>query len=174
MNVVRVSKFLSKHLRHAPGEIGLALDAGGWVGVPELLDACARAGLPITREELAHVVAANDKRRFEIAGNRIRASQGHSVSVDLGLSVATPPAVLYHGTVERYLPAIRTEGLRPIRRHDVHLSPDVETARRVGARRGKPVVLTVQAGLMHRAGHEFRISANGVWLVAAVPPEFLG
>jgi putative RNA 2'-phosphotransferase len=172
-DVVRVSKFLSKHLRHAPQDIGLTLDESGWVDVDELLAAAARAGFPITRDELEHVVTTNNKQRFSLVGNRIRANQGHSVEIDLQLPAVEPPELLYHGTVAANLPAIRAEGLRPMTRHDVHLSSDVDTATRVGARRGKPVVLTVQAGLMHAEGHVFRVSENGVWLVAAVPPKFL-
>lgn len=170
---MKVSKYLSKHLRHQPERIGLELDANGWTEIDTLLQATARHGFPITREELAHVVATNDKRRFAIEGTRIRASQGHTVDVDLNLPAAEPPAYLYHGTVAAHLPAIRAEGLRPMARHHVHLSPDRETATRVGARRGRPVVLSVDAGAMHRAGHVFRVSANGVWLADAVPPEFL-
>ncbi|MFI0987874.1 RNA 2'-phosphotransferase [Streptomyces exfoliatus] len=170
---VKVSKYLSKHLRHQPERIGLELDANGWTEIDTLLQATTRHGFPITREELAHVVATNDKRRFAIEGTRIRASQGHTVDVDLNLPAAEPPAYLYHGTVAAHLPAIRAEGLRPMARHHVHLSPDRETATRVGARRGRPVVLSVDAGAMHRAGHVFRVSANGVWLADAVPPEFL-
>ncbi|MFR0358694.1 RNA 2'-phosphotransferase [Streptomyces sediminimaris] len=170
---VKVSKYLSKHLRHQPETIGLALDEAGWVEIDALLAAAAAHGFRFTREELDHVVAVNDKRRFAIDGSRIRASQGHSVEVDLGLPPATPPAYLYHGTVARHLDAIRAEGLRPMDRHDVHLSPDRGTATRVGARRGRPVVLPVDAGAMHRDGHVFRVSANGVWLTQAVPPRYL-
>ena len=170
---VKVSKYLSKHLRHQPERIGITLDENGWVAVDELMRAAAAHGFRFTRAELDHVVAVNDKRRFTIDGTRIRANQGHTVEVDLDLPTAEPPAYLYHGTVARSLEAIRAEGLRPMNRHHVHLSPDRETATRVGARRGRPVVLPVDAGAMHRAGHVFHVSANGVWLADAVPPEFL-
>ncbi|MDQ1037425.1 putative RNA 2'-phosphotransferase [Streptomyces sp. V3I8] len=170
---VKVSKYLSKHLRHQPERIGLTLDEGGWVEIGTLTAAAAAHGFRFTRAELEHVVAHNDKRRFAIEGTRIRASQGHSVEVDLGLPPATPPAYLHHGTVARSLDAIRAEGLLPMDRHDVHLSADRETATRVGARRGRPVVLAVDAGAMDRDGHVFRVSANGVWLTAAVPPRYL-
>ena len=170
---VKVSKYLSKHLRHQPEGIGLALDEGGWVEIETLIAAAAAHGFPFTRAELGHVVATNDKRRFAVEGTRIRASQGHSVEVDLALPTATPPANLYHGTVARNLDAIRAEGLRPMSRHAVHLSRDRETATRVGARRGRPVVLTVDAAAMHRDGHVFQVSANGVWLTQAVPARYL-
>ncbi|AVZ74048.1 RNA 2'-phosphotransferase [Streptomyces lunaelactis] len=170
---VKVSKYLSKHLRHQPDRIGITLDENGWVAVDELMRAAAEHGFRITRAELDHVVAVNDKQRFTIDGARIRANQGHTVEVDLDLPTAEPPAYLFHGTVARSLDAIRAEGLRAMNRHHVHLSPDRETATRVGARRGRPVVLSVDAGAMHRAGHLFHVSANGVWLTDSVPPEFL-
>ncbi|GGZ23971.1 putative RNA 2'-phosphotransferase [Streptomyces poonensis] len=170
---MKVSKYLAKHLRHQPGRIGLTLDAGGWVDIGDLIEAAATHGFRFTRAELDHVVATNDKRRFAVEGTRIRASQGHTVEVDLGLSPAVPPPYLYHGTVASCLDAIRAEGLRPMSRHDVHLSPDRDTATRVGARRGRPVVLSVDAAAMHRDGHVFRVSDNGVWLTEAVPPGYV-
>lgn len=172
---VRISKYLAKHLRHQPERIGLTLDRHGWVGVEELLGAAAAHGFPFSRQELEQVVAENDKQRYALdtAGDRIRASQGHSVTVELDLPAVEPPAVLYHGTVSRHVAAIRRDGLRRMNRQHVHLSPDRETATRVGSRRGKAVVLVVDAGAMHRTGHVFWRSANGVWLVNGVPPEFL-
>ncbi len=169
-DVIGRSKRLSDVLRHAPGSVGLTLDAAGWADVDALL-----AALGWTRAELEGVVATNDKRRFALdgTGTRIRASQGHSVAVDLGYAAQTPPPVLFHGTAERNLPAIEAEGLRPGRRHAVHLSPDEVTARRVGARHGRPVVLQVDAAGMAAAGAVFTRSANGVWLVDAVPPSRL-
>jgi putative RNA 2'-phosphotransferase len=170
---VKVSKYLSKHLRHQPERIGLTLDEAGWVEIDTLIAACAAHGFRFDRGELDHVVATNDKRRFAIEGTRIRASQGHSIEVDLGLPPATPPPYLFHGTVARNLDAIRAEGLRPMNRHAVHLSADRETATRVGARRGRPVVLSVDAGAMHKDGQVFRVSENGVWLTEAVAVRYL-
>ncbi|GIH77762.1 RNA 2'-phosphotransferase [Planobispora longispora] len=171
--LVKISKYLAKHLRHQPERIGITLDERGWVEIDVLLSAAAAHGFPISRDELEQVVAANDKRRYAVGDGMIRASQGHSVAVDLDLPVTEPPAFLYHGTVARNLAAIRAEGLRPMSRHHVHLSPDRETAARVGGRRGRPVVLAVDAGAMRAAGHEFRLSANGVWLSDHVPPSFI-
>jgi len=172
---VRTSKFLSLVLRHDPGKIGVTLDDAGWTDVAALLTACAAQGVVITREELAQIVATSDKQRFALSpdGTRIRANQGHSVEVDLELPPATPPARLYHGTVAGVLPAIRAEGLTKQARHHVHLSADLETATRVGGRRGKPVVLVIRADEMAAAGHVFFCSANGVWLTDHVPPELI-
>ncbi|MDX6353984.1 MAG: putative 2-phosphotransferase [Streptomyces sp.] len=172
---VRVSKFLSLVLRHQPETVGIALDEGGWVDVDELIAACAAKGRRFSRAELDHVVANNNKKRFAFSadGRRIRASQGHSVAVELGLPPTPPPAVLYHGTASATVPVIFREGLRPMSRQDVHLSAEQETAVRVGARHGRPVVLEVDAAGLAAAGHEFRVSANGVWLTGAIPPERL-
>ncbi|MBV9850659.1 MAG: RNA 2'-phosphotransferase [Armatimonadetes bacterium] len=175
MRLVKISKYLSKHLRHQPERIGLALAPGGWVGVDDLLAACAAHGMRLSRAELDEVVARNNKQRFSLdeTRTRLRANQGHSVDVDLELEPATPPDVLYHGTGHRTADLIRREGLRRMSRHHVHLSRDVETARRVGARHGRPVVFAVDAGAMHRAGLVFYCSANGVWLTEHVPPQYL-
>ncbi|QMU79262.1 RNA 2'-phosphotransferase [Streptacidiphilus sp. PB12-B1b] len=173
--MVQQSRFLSRVLRHDPGRIGLTLDPAGWVAVDALLAGLAAHRHPMSRARLERLVAESDKQRFAFdpTGTRIRANQGHTVPVDLGCAVAEPPAVLFHGTHPGALAAIRREGLRPMRRHDVHLSPDRETATRVGARRGSPIVLVVDAARMAGDGHTFRLSANGVWLTQAVPPGYL-
>jgi len=173
--LVKISKYLSKHLRHAPERLGLALGPGGWVDVDTLLAACARNRFPVSRAELDLVVAKSDKQRFAFdeSGARIRANQGHTVEVDLELVPSVPPALLYHGTPERNVEAILAMGLLKMARHHVHLSADVGTATKVGARRGKPVVLLVDAARMHSDGFVFFCSANGVWLVDHVPPAYL-
>ncbi len=171
----RASRFLSLVLRHEPQKIGLQLDAQGWAEIDDLLQRLGLHGLPLDRASLDRLVQENDKRRFAISddGLRIRASQGHSIAVDLGLAPLVPPPWLYHGTVPRFLQAIATEGLRPGQRQHVHLSLDRDTALQVGARRGTPVVLSIDAGRMHADGHVFHQSANGVWLTAHVPPKYI-
>lgn len=173
--LVKISKYLSKHLRHQPERIGIKLAAGGWVKVDELLAACTQHQFPITREELAQVVTTSDKKRFsfDATGTLIRANQGHSVEVDLQLSSVTPPDVLYHGTGSKSVDSILQTGLCKMSRHHVHLSRDIATAETVGARHGKPVVFVVDAAAMYQAGYNFYCSDNGVWLVDAVPPEYL-
>lgn len=167
--MVRRSKHLSKVLRHDPGSVGLKLDAAGWVSVIDLLPA-----MRLTMSELEEVVANNNKKRFEFNEDRtrIRASQGHSVEVDLGYEEKRPPEVLYHGTSESAYRAIVVHGIRKMSRQHVHLSADKETARSVGARHGKPVVLIVEALRMHMVGHRFYLSTNGVWLTDNVPAAF--
>ncbi len=173
--LVKVSKYLSKHLRHNPERLGLELHPGGWVFIDDLLLACGRQGFPLTREELAEVVARNDKSRYSLdeSGTMIRANQGHSVAVDLQLAPVEPPAVLYHGTAAATVSAIRREGLRRMARQHVHLSGDPGTATAVGRRHGRPVVLLVDAAAMFRDGHIFYRSDNGVWLVEHIPAAYL-
>ena len=172
---VRLSKTLSYWLRHRPAAGSLVLDEQGWTDVDAVLAALERTGVAEAREKLGAVVETNDKQRFELSadGSRIRARQGHSVPVRLDWPVHTPPERLYHGTVERALPAILDQGLRPMRRHHVHLSPDIATARRVGARRGAPVILAIRASDLHANGTLFHLTTNNVWLTAAVPPAYL-
>ena len=171
----QISKFLSYVLRHKPDAVGITLDDAGWVEVPTLLAAAAAHGTPFTRDELDHVVATNDKKRFAFSDDnlRIRASQGHSVNVDLELPAATPPEFLYHGTATRFLDSIRKTGLQKMQRQHVHLHHDLVTASAVGTRHGKLAMLRIRSGDMHRAGHRFFLSANGVWLTDSVPFEFI-
>lgn len=171
----RVSKKLSYHLRHTPEELGIVLGAGGWVEVEVLLDALAKNGWPITRAELDEVVATNDKKRFAFSedGRRIRASQGHSVEVDLQYEPAVPPSLLYHGTGSGAVAAIKHNGLLKMARHHVHLSADYETARAVGARHGRPAVFVVHADAMVADGAVFYRSDNGVWLIENVASKYL-
>ncbi len=171
-----ISKLMSLVLRHAPETIGVELDAHGWANIDQLLARAAQHGTAITRAQLDAVVSTSDKQRFALSddGARIRANQGHSLpTVDLELAPSEPPALLYHGTAERFVDAIRAGGLRPGSRQHVHLSRDAGTATTVGARHGRPVVLEVDAAAMRAAGHAFYVSANGVWLAVAVPPAFI-
>lgn len=171
----RASKFLSLVLRHQPKTAGIVLDSAGWTKVHDLLAGCARAGLHLSPAQLQHIVDTNEKKRFEFSadGTNIRASQGHSVEVELEYSPQVPPEWLYHGTATRFLDAIRASGLRKMSRHHVHLSAETAVTLQVGARHGKPALLRIRAAEMHHAGWAFFRSTNGVWLVEAVPVEFI-
>jgi putative RNA 2'-phosphotransferase len=171
----RISRYLALVLRHDPGRVGLTLDRHGWADVDQLIAASAGSGVEFTAEELREVVETNAKQRFAFDpdARRIRANQGHSVAVDLGLSPVAPPPVLYHGTSTRALDGVRRAGLLPMGRTHVHLSRDEATAETVGRRHGPAVVLAVDSARMHADGHRFYVSANGVWLTEAVPPAYL-
>lgn len=173
--LIKHSKQLSYVLRHRPDSIGISLGEQGWVEIDVLLDALRVAGRYMDRATLDKVVAENNKKRFAISedGKRIRASQGHSVEIELGYTPVKPPTMLYHGTIEKFIPTIMQDGLIKGRRHHVHLSADLDTATNVGGRRGEPVILVVQSSLMHSQGHEFYQSENGVWLTDHVPAKYL-
>lgn len=170
-----ISKFLSLILRHKPEVLGISLDKEGWVSVAELLDKMQQKGMLVDLQQLQEVVDTNDKKRYSFSadGTKIRANQGHSLAVELGLEPLAPPAVLYHGTAIQNISSILKEGLERRTRQHVHLSQDSETARKVGQRHGKPVILLIRSEQMHREGHLFYHSANGVWLTNAVPLKFI-
>jgi putative RNA 2'-phosphotransferase len=172
-DLTRASKFLAYVLRHDPAAIGLTLDDGGWVRIDVLPASAARHHGGLDAAMLDRVLHAPGKQRFEARDGLIRAAQGHSVRVDLGLEPRQPPPVLYHGTVARFLDSIFADGLRPGSRTHVHLSASPGTAATVGARRGRPVVLRIDSAAMSAGGHEFFQAANGVWLTEHVPAAFI-
>lgn len=170
--LIKTSKHLSYVLRHKPESIGIHLDSQGWVDIDELI---LKSDFTLNHELIKETVEQNDKKRFAISddGLYIRANQGHSINVDLDLQPTQPPDLLYHGTTDRFLDSIMEEGLEPKQRQYVHLSKDVQTARNVGQRHGKPIVLTIEAKKMYEQKFNFFLSKNEVWLIEKVPPQFL-
>lgn len=170
-----LSKYLSLILRHSPERAGIQIDSQGWTPVDQLIASINTNKMPFDLEMLEHIVDTNDKKRFEFSsdGELIRASQGHSLKVDLGYSPSIPPDFLYHGTTAKLVPAIRESGLHKRLRHHVHLSVSEQVATKVGSRRGAPTILIVNSRAMHTNGHSFFISTNGVWLTDSVPVEYI-
>ena len=174
MSLKETSKYISLILRHKPEVIGITLDEHGWANVDELI-----AGITKTHQidmaTLERIVAEDEKQRYSFNEDRtlIRANQGHSIPVDVELDEKEPPEFLYHGTGEKYVASIDAQGLVPKSRLYVHLSSDVDTARKVGQRHGKPVIYIVKSGEMYKAGYKFYRSVNGVWLTKNVPVEHL-
>ncbi len=173
--VIKIGKYLSYHLRHRPDLLDLELAPGGWIEIEKLLEASQKLKFPLTLSELRYVVEHNDKQRFsfDATNTLIRANQGHSIPVDLQLQPKIPPEILYHGTYLGAVSAIEQQGLQKMSRHHVHLSANWQTARKVGSRRGKPIVFEVDTQAMHQNGFIFYLSDNGVWLVDSVPREYL-
>ncbi len=172
----RTSIFLSLILRHKPETVGIRLDRHGWADVNELIDKINMTGkYRIDMEMLEEIVRTDNKQRYKFNDDKtkIRANQGHSINVDVELSEAVPPEILYHGTGEKYVESIKTEGLKPKNRLYVHLSKDVATAINVGSRHGKPHVFRIATGEMSQKGYVFYLSENGVWLTKYVPTEFI-
>ena len=171
----RISKFLSLILRHQPETIGLKLDENGWADVEELRERSAKKKVYFSLEELDEVVETNNKKRFAFNEDKtkIRASQGHSINIDLALEALQPPDFLYHGTAEANISSILEKGIEKRSRQHVHLSTDKETATKVGMRHGKPIILTIRTGKMYEDGIGFYLSANGVWLTEFVDPKYI-
>lgn len=172
---IALGRFLSLVLRHHPQAAFVTLDAHGWADVEALLSGCSRAGKPLDREDLERIVQENSKQRYSFNEDhtKIRANQGHSLPVDVELTQAVPPDVLYHGTATRFLDSIRQKGITAASRQYVHLSADVDTARTVGARHGKPVVLVVDTRTMVQDNQLFYRSKNQIWLCRAVPWQYV-
>jgi putative RNA 2'-phosphotransferase len=175
VNIVTASKFLSLLLRHKPETIGLSLDSEGWAEIEDIVRLAAGGRTPLTKKLIEEITAKCDKKRFAISddGARIRANQGHSITVDLNLKPQNPPETLFHGTATRFLESILRQGLIKGNRQHVHLSPDRVTALKVGRRHGKPVILGIAAQAMLASGFVFFLSANGVWLTEHVPAKFI-
>ena len=171
----QISKFMSLVLRHKPETIGLKLNENGWANVQEMIDKMNTTGADVDIELIHTIVETNDKKRFAFNEDKtmIRASQGHSVEVDLNLNEVQPPEFLYHGTIQESVDIIRLEGLKKMSRQHTHLSKDKESAIKVGSRRGKPVILVIRAAAMHADGYRFYLSANEVWLTDEVPVQYI-
>lgn len=172
-----VSRAIAHALRHDPAAYGLRLDAEGWAPLDALVEALRRvtpAWAALDRDDLARMMAAATKQRYEVAGDRIRAAYGHSVPNKIERAAAQPPALLYHGTAPGAVAAILREGLRPMDRQQVHLSADLDTARQVGTRKApRPALLVVDAAAADAAGVPFYPGGGPVWLADAVPCQFL-
>lgn len=173
--LTHISKFLSLVLRHQPETIGIQLDQNGWTDVKELIEKANDNGINLDRDTLNHIVATNSKKRFAFneTHDKIRASQGHSIDIELGYESQKPPEILYHGTSEKSVQSIIDKGLEKQSRQHVHLSSDIETAIKVGQRHGKPFVFKVLAEQMYTDNFQFFISDNGVWLTENVPAKYL-
>jgi putative RNA 2'-phosphotransferase len=174
--IIQTSKFLSLVLRHKPEVIHLNMDNNGWVDIDELITNVNKyKNMQLTKETLMEVVKKNDKQRFGVDSekNRIRANQGHSISIDLALEPRTPPDELYHGTAAGFLESIMKNGIKPMLRQYVHLSRTEKTAETVGKRHGKPLVLKINAKAMYEKGHTFYLSENKIWLVDYIPKEYI-
>jgi len=170
------SKFISLLLRHKPEVIGISLDEHGWADVQELIDGVNRTdGHSLDREKLEEIVRTDEKQRYAFNEDHtlIRANQGHSIPVDVELEEKLPPDILWHGTGEKYVSSIDSEGLIPKSRLYVHLSADRQTAKKVGSRHGRPVIYEVDCRRMAADGYRFFLSANQVWLTKEVPAIYL-
>lgn len=176
-NNIKLSKTISYVLRHEPEQAGLIPDTQGWVEMEDLVHGL-NLNFPqykntVTSEIIYSIVATDSKQRYSVQGTKIRAAQGHSYKVDLGLKPSTPPKFLYHGTTVTTEPIIRNTGLKPMSRQQVHLSENYDTATQVGTRHGDVKVLSINAEKAHSQGIKFYKADNGVWLTDYLPAEYI-
>ena len=168
---IQIGKKISYLLRHNPED--LVMDKHGYVSTLSLLTKVA-----ITQQELDHIVDTNDKKRlaYNEDKTKIRASQGHSIQVDVQLKATRPPEILYHGTTKQNYEKIKKSGLDKMRRLHVHMTDNIKVAHSVGKRYSKyeqPVVLTIDSNAMYANGFKFYLSENGVWLTDNVPAKYI-
>lgn len=170
-----ISKFMSLVLRHQPEKIGLQLDDNGWVAITALIGKLNVYGLQVDISTIEKIVITNDKKRFSFNDDKtkIRANQGHSIGVELNMKKTIPPDKFFHGTAEKFVENIFKTGIQKQNRQHVHLSATEETAKSVGSRHGKPVVLTINAKQMAEKSYVFYLSANNVWLTDVVPAQYI-
>ena len=135
--LVKISRTIAYALRHHPENFSLTLDDEGWVFVQDLLLAIRdhSSWKDINVDDIAAVIAQSSKQRFEMHDNMIRAYYGHSIPQKITREIATPPAILFHGTTQEAADKIKVAGLKPMKRQYVHLSADEATARAVALRR---------------------------------------
>ena len=176
-NQIIASKCLSYALRHNPGKFGIELDSEGWVDIDVLCKALGthEPRAYITKKGIEDIIASSEKKRFEINGNKIRATYGHSINQKIAYLPQEPPAVLFHGTACENLESIRKEGLKPMSRQYVHLSSDYNTAEKVGRRHSKKItVWYIDARMMYKEGFNFFHTANDTtWLCNEVPYKYM-
>lgn len=174
-DLTRLSRFLSYVLRHKPDSIGIELTWDGWANIEQLVTNSQNQGYDITVDIVNQIVAEDEKGRYVISPDKlqIRATQGHSVDVDLNFEEKVPPVVLWHGTYADAVPTIMKQGLKKMKRHHVHLSSTTETAKKVGSRRGASVLLMINTKDMVKNGIKFFLSENGVWLTEYVEPKYI-
>ena len=176
MDDVRISKFISLVLRHKPEVINAKLDSEGWLDIKTLLRGIEnKFNIKFSLLDLKRIVKNDDKQRysFDDTIDNIRANQGHSINVDLGLIPIKPPKTLYHGTGLKSVKSILDNGIIHMNRTYVHLSCDIDTATKVGLRHGELVIFKVDSEQMYKDRYKFYLSKNGVWLTDYIPKKYI-
>jgi len=169
----RISRFLTYILRHRPQDYPLVFDERGFVDWRDIVQLVQERYYDVTEEQIRAVVVDSEKKRFELAGEKVRATYGHSFPVDLGQQTVQPPDELYYGTARDLAQSMVRNGLKPRDRQYVHLSVSAEEAESVARRHDPaPAVIVVQARAAHAEGVRFYRSGP-LFLTENVPARFL-
>lgn len=168
---VKVSRYMSYLLRHNPQ--GLSMDEHGFVNLDKLVEKINQR-FRVNKIFVLEIVERNGRKRFEVVDNKIRALYGHTVPVKLEFEEDKTVKVLYHGTTPQAASKILREGLKPMKRKWVHLSPTIEVAREVGMRRtDTPTILEVDVEAARKDGLKFFKATDKVYLCKNVPQKYI-
>jgi putative RNA 2'-phosphotransferase len=169
----RLSRFLTFLLRHKPKDYPLAIDREGFAPWQEVVDLVQERFYDATEEQVRALIGGAEKKRFEIRGDKVRATYGHSFPVDLGTTEAAPPAELFYGAARDLAQSMLRSGLKPRDRQYVHLSVSAAEAESVARRHDPaPAILVVDAQAAHAEGIRF-FESGPLFLVEQVPAKFL-
>lgn len=171
---VNISMFMSKVLRHEPHIIGITLDENGWTNLDEFNVKLKKVFNNISIDKIKYIVDTDEKKRYSILDNKIRANQGHNskLKVNLEFNKVVPNKSLYHGTIDKFINSIKENGLLPQSRQYVHLSSSLKVAKNVAKRRineGNIVIIEIDVEKMIKDGYDFYLSDNNVFLVKNIP-----
>ena len=168
------SKRLSWILRHGASQEGLTMNSAGWVSIQKLLQL-----LNLDLPDLNRVIEENNKARFEVKGEMIRASQGHSLdqlpvtqeALEASWMSYLPKStdLIWHATQANCLSSIQRDGVLRGKRSHVHLASTKES--KVGKRTAAPILLEISVKCLRSKGQEVFVSSNGVILTRYVPPS---
>jgi len=169
----RLGRFISGALRHFPDDLGLAMNQHGWVDVDVLCDAMRTRYKWANKEKLFSIIESDEKGRYEVKGNKIRARYGHSVDIDLDYPENALPE-LYYGASREEVDILLEKGIRPIKQRYVHLSTSVEKAKEVASIHTEdPVMLVVNAEEARNDGVALLAATENIVLAEEIPAKYL-
>ena len=169
----RLSRFLTFLLRHKPKDYPLAMDREGFAPWSEVVDMVQERFYDVSEEQIRSLIDGAEKKRFEIRGDKVRATYGHSFPIDLGAAATEPPAELYFAAARDLAESMLRQGLEPRDRQYVHVSRTADEAESVARRHDtSPTILVIDAQAAHAEGIRF-YESRPLYLVEKVPAKFL-
>jgi len=172
--VEKLGRFISGILRHFPQRFGLEIDENGWIDFEGLVRAVKKKFKWANRWLVKAIVYSDEKGRYEIRDNKIRAKYGHSVEVELK---DYPPAnedVLYYGTSEEEAQRLLEIGIKPVNQTFVHLSTTIEKGEEVARlRTDEPIILEIDAKKAREDGIRIIKANEFIALAKEIPPKYI-
>ncbi|MEW5759493.1 MAG: RNA 2'-phosphotransferase [Candidatus Thermoplasmatota archaeon] len=175
--VDKLGRLMAGVLRHFPGRFGLKMDSHGWVSIADFVDTIRRARKEfhwLRNFHIKAIVETDSKGRYQIEMDKVRATYGHSIDVDLDLPTDDIPSSLYYPATSEECEILLETGLKPSDRKFVHLSKTKEDAVIAGSQRSeKPIILHVNAEEARKDGIIIKRAGKTVYLAEHIPPKFL-